>query len=155
MCSQSYSTGAYDIVLATNVLHATGNMPNTLQNCKALLCKGGLLIANELTSKTDFLTLTFGLTDGWWLPHRHRHPHPWLAAHQQVGQDADTRTHQVTMHVPASMRKQNDGVLHKGSIAAVWPGTGGVPCWRARASRVWSRWARRPRLPRCCYGSQL
>ncbi len=28
---------------------------------------GGLLIANELTSKTDFLTLTFGLTDGWWL----------------------------------------------------------------------------------------
>ena len=28
---------------------------------------GGLVIANELTSKTDFLTLTFGLTDGWWL----------------------------------------------------------------------------------------
>ncbi len=25
------------------------------------------MIANELTSKTDFLTLTFGLTDGWWL----------------------------------------------------------------------------------------
>jgi hypothetical protein len=32
-----------------------------------LLRKGGLLIANELTAKTDFLTLTFGLTDGWWL----------------------------------------------------------------------------------------
>jgi hypothetical protein len=36
--------------------------------CKqVLLRKGGLLIANELTAKTDFLTLTFGLTDGWWL----------------------------------------------------------------------------------------
>ena len=28
---------------------------------------GGLAIANELTTKTEFLTLTFGLTDGWWL----------------------------------------------------------------------------------------
>ena len=64
---QGYSIGAYDIVLATNVLHATGDMPNTLQNCKALLRAGGLLAANELTTKTEFLTLTFGLTDGWWL----------------------------------------------------------------------------------------
>ena len=43
------------------------NMSKTLQQCKALLRKGGLLIANELSAKTDFLTLTFGLTDGWWL----------------------------------------------------------------------------------------
>ena len=42
-------------------------MSRTLQQCKALLRKGGLLIANELSAKTDFLTLTFGLTDGWWL----------------------------------------------------------------------------------------
>jgi hypothetical protein len=34
---------------------------------KALLRRGGIIIANELTTKTDFLTLTFGLTDGWWL----------------------------------------------------------------------------------------
>lgn len=64
---QKYAVGAYDIVFATNVLHATRDMGNTLQNCKALLRKGGLLIANELTTKTEFLTLTFGLTDGWWL----------------------------------------------------------------------------------------
>ena len=59
--------GAYDIVFATNVLHATHNMSNTLQNCKALLRKGGLMIANELTTKTELLTLTFGLTSGWWM----------------------------------------------------------------------------------------
>ena len=34
---------------------------------QALLRRGGIIIANELTTKTDFLTLTFGLTDGWWL----------------------------------------------------------------------------------------
>ncbi len=55
------------MLFATNVLHATRDMDVTIQNCKALLRKGGLLIANELTMKTDFLTLTFGLTDGWWL----------------------------------------------------------------------------------------
>ena len=42
-------------------------MEVTIQNCKALLRKGGLLIANELSAKTEFLTLTFGLTEGWWL----------------------------------------------------------------------------------------
>lgn len=64
---QGYSVGEYDILFATNVLHATRNMSKTLQQCKALLRTGGLLIANELSAKTDFLTLTFGLTDGWWL----------------------------------------------------------------------------------------
>ena len=64
---QGEGIGSYDIVFGTNVLHATRNMGNTLQNCKALLRCGGLMIANELTTKTDFLTLTFGLTDGWWM----------------------------------------------------------------------------------------
>ena len=64
---QGYSIGEFDILFATNVLHATRSMGTTLQQCKALLRKGGLLLANELSAKTDFLTLTFGLTDGWWL----------------------------------------------------------------------------------------
>lgn len=49
------------------MLHATRDMAATLENCKALLRPSGLLIANELTAKTAFLTLTFGLTEGWWL----------------------------------------------------------------------------------------
>ena len=64
---QGYKVGGHDIVFATNVLHATRNMGITVQHCKSLLRRGGLLIANELTTKTDFLSLTFGLTDGWWL----------------------------------------------------------------------------------------
>ena len=64
---QGYSIGQHDVLFATNVLHATHDMGSTLQHCKALLRKGGLLIANELSAKTEFLTLTFGLTEGWWL----------------------------------------------------------------------------------------
>lgn len=64
---QGFELGSCDAVFATNVLHATRNMAATLQRCKALLHTGGLLLANELCARTDFLTLTFGLTDGWWL----------------------------------------------------------------------------------------
>jgi len=64
---QGFEPGGCDAVFATNVLHATCNMAATLQQCKALLRTGGLLLVNELCVRTDFLTLTFGLTDGWWL----------------------------------------------------------------------------------------
>ena len=64
---QGFGVGRYDVVCATNVLHATRDMAATLVGCKALLRPGGLLLANELTAKTTFLTLTFGLTEGWWL----------------------------------------------------------------------------------------
>ena len=65
--AQGFEPGSFDAMFATNVLHATRNMGATLQRCKALLRAGGLLLANELCARTEFLTLTFGLTDGWWL----------------------------------------------------------------------------------------
>jgi hypothetical protein len=41
--AQGYAAGTYDVVLATNVLHATSDMTRTLRACKALLRHGGLL----------------------------------------------------------------------------------------------------------------
>ncbi|ACE85786.1 L-histidine N(alpha)-methyltransferase [Cellvibrio japonicus] len=56
-----------DIVIASNVLHATHSMHNTLQNVRGLLGEqGGTVLINELTRPQTFLTLTFGLLDGWW-----------------------------------------------------------------------------------------
>ena len=63
--AQGYGVGRYDIVCATNVLHTVRNVDRALQQCKALLRKGGLLAANELSTKTPFLSLTFGLTEAW------------------------------------------------------------------------------------------
>ncbi|MFI9594971.1 SDR family NAD(P)-dependent oxidoreductase [Nonomuraea sp. NPDC052265] len=63
---QGFETGAYDVVLATNVLHATADVGRTLRNAAALLRPGGRLLVNEVTRAADFLTLTFGLTPGWW-----------------------------------------------------------------------------------------
>ncbi|TYP78146.1 beta-ketoacyl synthase N-terminal-like domain-containing protein [Paenibacillus methanolicus] len=64
---QGLECGAYDLVIAANVLHATVNIRRTLRNCKAALKQNGLLLLNEITSNTVFAHVTFGLLDGWWL----------------------------------------------------------------------------------------
>ena len=61
------SVPAYDVIVATNVLHATGDMRRTLGRVRSLLRNGGLLALNELNRKTCAATVTFGLLDGWWL----------------------------------------------------------------------------------------
>ena len=64
---QGIDIGGYDIVIATNVLHATQNIRNTIRNSKAVLKNNGLLLVNEMSKNSLFTHLTFGLLDGWWL----------------------------------------------------------------------------------------
>ena len=64
--AQGQQPGAFDIVLAADVLHATPDLARSLAHCRRLLRAGGLLVLNETTRVRDFATLTFGLTDGWW-----------------------------------------------------------------------------------------
>lgn len=56
----------YDIVVATNVIHATKNILDTLSHVKCLLKPNGILILNEGVEKKDFSTFAYGLADGWW-----------------------------------------------------------------------------------------
>ncbi|WP_149551169.1 SDR family NAD(P)-dependent oxidoreductase [Streptomyces marokkonensis] len=65
---QGFDEGAYDLVVATNVLHATEEIRASLRNSKALLRSGGALLVNEINGYTVFGMLTFALLDGWW-PH--------------------------------------------------------------------------------------
>jgi len=67
LLQQQIAEGFYDIVIATNVLHATKKIRETLRNAKALLKDKGVLLLNELTQNTVFLNLTFGFLEGWWL----------------------------------------------------------------------------------------
>ena len=64
---QGVEPGTYDLVIATNVLHATKNIRDTLRNVKALLKQSGLLLLNELLGQSLYTHLTFGLLEGWWL----------------------------------------------------------------------------------------
>ncbi|MFE7390176.1 SDR family NAD(P)-dependent oxidoreductase [Streptomyces sp. NPDC057582] len=63
---QGFEPGGQDVVLATNVLHATADIAITLRHAASLLRPGGLLLINEVTRASDYLTVTFGLTPDWW-----------------------------------------------------------------------------------------
>ncbi len=66
VCSQGYRAGDFDVVIAANVIHATHCISSTLRNAKRLLKRNGWLILNEVTASQDYLTLIFGLLEGWW-----------------------------------------------------------------------------------------
>lgn len=59
-------TEQFDIVIATNVIHATPKIRESLRHIKKLLKPMGSLILNETVKAQDFSTLTFGLLKGWW-----------------------------------------------------------------------------------------
>lgn len=63
---QDFESDSVHIIIASNVIHATSSIENSLLNLKKLLITNGLLIINEITEIQSFLTLTFGLTDNWW-----------------------------------------------------------------------------------------
>lgn len=67
IAGQGIDEGGFDIVIATNVLHATKSIRQTLRNVKAVMKTNGLIMLNELSCNSIFLHLTFGLLDGWWL----------------------------------------------------------------------------------------
>ncbi|RQP22641.1 type I polyketide synthase [Piscinibacter terrae] len=67
LADQGLEPGGHDILIASNVLHATRSLERTLQNVKFLLRQGGMLLLNEVIEAQDFLSITFGLLDGWWL----------------------------------------------------------------------------------------
>lgn len=64
--TQSVTPAGYDVVLATNVLHATPRIDRTLANVRKLLRPGGVVLVLEVTRVQPFPTLTFGLMPGWW-----------------------------------------------------------------------------------------
>ncbi|QUJ69465.1 SDR family NAD(P)-dependent oxidoreductase (plasmid) [Photobacterium sp. GJ3] len=64
---QGIEPGTIDLVLATNVIHATPYIGRSLGHIKSLLKSDGWLILNELTAAQSPYTLTFGLLPGWWV----------------------------------------------------------------------------------------
>ena len=63
---QGFPSGAYDVVIASNVVHATADVSVTLEKLRRLLTPGGLLVMLEVTAPQRWFDLTVGLTDGWW-----------------------------------------------------------------------------------------
>jgi acyl transferase domain-containing protein/NADPH:quinone reductase-like Zn-dependent oxidoreductase/SAM-dependent methyltransferase/acyl carrier protein len=64
--AQGYEPHSFDMVLASDVLHATRDLRDSLKHVKQLLASNGLLVFLELTNPPRWIVLVFGLLKGWW-----------------------------------------------------------------------------------------
>ena len=62
---QGFSPHGFDVVIATNVVHATRDISATLGRARSLLSPGGLLILCEATTHLPWFDVTTGLIEGW------------------------------------------------------------------------------------------
>ncbi|KAG5655084.1 hypothetical protein KAF25_000207 [Fusarium avenaceum] len=66
--TQGFAEHSYDIILAANVLHATKNLSETLQNTRRLLKPGGFLVLMEILGNDVMrIGLVMGGLPGWWV----------------------------------------------------------------------------------------
>ena len=56
----------FDVILASNVIHATRDLRATLGALHGLLAPGGTLLMLEVAGRERWVDITFGLTVGWW-----------------------------------------------------------------------------------------
>jgi len=64
--TQGFDASSFDVIVATNVLHATADLRCSLANVASLLAPGGLLLMTEITRMPRMVTLTFGQLRDWW-----------------------------------------------------------------------------------------
>ena len=64
--NQRIDVHGYDLILATNVVHATSDLKNTLSNITRCLSEDGVLMFLEVTNERVTLNNVFGLLKGWW-----------------------------------------------------------------------------------------
>jgi len=81
---QGMTPGSFDLVIASNCIHATADLRRTLANVRQLLAPGGWLVMMEVTRPQRWFDVTFGFTDGWWRFHDAdlRTKYPLLSRHE-------------------------------------------------------------------------
>jgi acyl transferase domain-containing protein/aryl carrier-like protein len=63
---QGFEPHSFDVILASEVLHATRDLRQALANLRRLLASDGLVLLIETVRPARWFDLVFGLTEGWW-----------------------------------------------------------------------------------------
>ncbi len=64
---QGFDINSFDLVIASDVIHATRNLTTTFGHVKSLLASEGIMMMLEVTNSPVYLDFIFGMTEGWWL----------------------------------------------------------------------------------------
>lgn len=63
---QGFEAGQYDLVIATNAIHATKSLSETLKHVRKLLRPNGRLLLQELAPTSSWPNIVFGVLPWWW-----------------------------------------------------------------------------------------
>lgn len=63
---QGFESHSFDMIVISDVLHATSDLRRSLAHVQKLLASEGLLVLLELVRAERFADMVFGLTEGWW-----------------------------------------------------------------------------------------
>ncbi|QRR36013.1 SDR family NAD(P)-dependent oxidoreductase [Hydrogenophaga sp. YM1] len=66
LAAQGLDGRRFDLVIASNVVHATADLRRTLGRLRGALAPGGTLLMLEVAGDERWIDITFGLTEGWW-----------------------------------------------------------------------------------------
>ncbi|MDB6055017.1 MAG: short-chain dehydrogenase [Verrucomicrobiales bacterium] len=74
-------SGYFDLIIASNVVHATADLKSSLSSIKQLLRPGGIVCLQESTISRRWSDLIFGMAQGWWnFTDKHVRPtHPLIS----------------------------------------------------------------------------
>ncbi|RAH79597.1 putative polyketide synthase [Aspergillus japonicus CBS 114.51] len=64
---QGLEPGSYDLIIASNVVHATPSLQRSLHNVRMLLKPEGRLLLQELCPETNLIGYVMGFLPGWWI----------------------------------------------------------------------------------------
>jgi acyl transferase domain-containing protein/NADPH:quinone reductase-like Zn-dependent oxidoreductase/surfactin synthase thioesterase subunit/ubiquinone/menaquinone biosynthesis C-methylase UbiE/acyl carrier protein len=90
---KGFEKHSFDLIVASDVIHATKSVKKTLEHASSLLASNGRLLMVEVTNAPIYLDLIFGMTEGWWLyedselrqDHATMPPEKWKQALEQAG----------------------------------------------------------------------
>ncbi|MDH5604885.1 MAG: methyltransferase, partial [Cyclobacteriaceae bacterium] len=85
---QGIEPNSFDLIIASDVIHATRRLDETFGSIKNLLASEGVLMMLEVTNSPVYLDFIFGMTEGWWLfedtdirpEHATMGPESWISA---------------------------------------------------------------------------
>ena len=66
LSEQGFDNDTYDLIIATNVIHGTPSLGESLKNVRKLVAPSGRLLLQELHSTSKWINYIFGLLDDWW-----------------------------------------------------------------------------------------
>jgi acyl transferase domain-containing protein/SAM-dependent methyltransferase len=62
---QGCRAGSFDVIAASNVIHASSDVPGTLEQLRSLLAPGGILVMIEVTTYLAWFEFSTALLEGW------------------------------------------------------------------------------------------